>query len=65
MEQRRGVQGPSKQAVTIRMLVQNNGLMFETLKRPGGGMIQLPGRINDRPKRDRRAQRFERFKAPV
>lgn len=65
MKQRRGVQGHPKQAVAIYKLVQNSGLMSEALKRPGGGMIQLPGRINDRPKRDRRAQRFERFKAPA
>ena len=65
MKQRRGVQRHSKQAVAICMLLQNSGLMSDALKRPGGRMIQLPGRINDRPKRDRRAQRFERFKAPA
>jgi len=28
-------------------------------------MIHLPGRVKDRPDRDRLAQRYERFKAAV
>jgi putative restriction endonuclease len=37
--------------------------MLEALKRLNGGTICLPGRIKDRPDRDRLALRFERFKA--
>jgi putative restriction endonuclease len=44
-------------------LEQNDGPMLEALKRLEGGAIQLPGRVRDRPDRDRLAQRFERFKA--
>jgi putative restriction endonuclease len=49
--------------VAERLLVQNDGPMLEALKRLDGGSIHLPGRIQDRPDRDRLAQRFERFKA--
>jgi putative restriction endonuclease len=37
--------------------------MLEALKRLNGGTIHLPGRIKDRPDRDRLARRFERFEA--
>ena len=37
--------------------------MLEALKRLNGGIIRLPGRVKDRPDRDRLALRFERFKA--
>ena len=48
---------------TQRPLSQNDGPMLEALKRLNGGTIHLPGRIKDRPDRDRLAPRFERFKA--
>jgi putative restriction endonuclease len=35
----------------------------EALKRLNGMIIHLPGRMKDRPERDRLAMRFERFKA--
>jgi putative restriction endonuclease len=49
--------------VSDQLLVQSEGPMLEALKRQDGGMIHLPGRIKDRPDRDRLAQRFGRFKA--
>jgi putative restriction endonuclease len=36
--------------------------MLEALKGLDGGTIHLPGRVKDRPDRDRLAMRFERFK---
>ncbi len=47
--------------VSERLLVQKDGPMLEALKRLNGVMIHLPGRIKDRPDRDRLAQRYERF----
>ena len=44
-------------------LSQNDGPMLDALKRLNGGTIHLPGRVKDRPDRDRLALRFERFKA--
>ena len=49
--------------VSDRLLVQNDGPMLDALKRLNGGTIHLPGRVKDRPDRDRLAQRYERFKA--
>jgi putative restriction endonuclease len=49
--------------VSDRLLSQNDGPMLEALKRLNGGTIHLPGRVKDRPDRDRLAQRFDRFKA--
>jgi putative restriction endonuclease len=49
--------------VADRLLVQHDGPMLDALKRLNGGTIHLPGRIKDRPDRDRLAQRYERFKA--
>ena len=49
--------------VSERLLSQNDGPMLEALKRLNDGTIYLPGRIKDRPDRDRLALRFERFKA--
>ncbi|MEO8040224.1 MAG: HNH endonuclease [Betaproteobacteria bacterium] len=49
--------------VSDRLLVQQDGPMLEALKRLNGGTIQLPARPQDRPDRDRLAQRFDRFKA--
>jgi putative restriction endonuclease len=37
--------------------------MLEAPKRLNGGGIHIPGRIKDRPDRDRLALRFERFKS--
>jgi DNA invertase Pin-like site-specific DNA recombinase len=48
--------------VSKRLLGQHDGPMLEALQRLNGGTIHLPGRIKDRPDRDRPAQRFERFK---
>jgi len=48
--------------VSKRLLGQNDGPMLEALQQLNGGTIHLPGRIKDRPDRDRLAQRFERFK---
>jgi putative restriction endonuclease len=49
--------------VSERLLVHNDGPMLEALKQLNGGTIHMPGRIIDRPDRDRLAIRFERFKA--
>jgi putative restriction endonuclease len=49
--------------VSERLLGQHDGPMLEALQRLNGGTIHLPGRIKDRPDRDRLARRFERFKA--
>ncbi len=49
--------------VSDRLLVQRDGPMLDALQRLNGGTIHLPGRIKDRPDRDRLAQRYERFKA--
>jgi len=37
--------------------------MLKALKQLNDGTIHLPGRVKDRPDRDRFALRFERFKA--
>src|SRR5271167_2872442 len=49
--------------VSGRLLGRNDGPMLEALKGLKGGTIHLPGRLKDRPDRDRLALRFERFKA--
>jgi len=49
--------------VSERLLVQKDGPMLESLKQLNGGVLHLPGRIKDRPDRDRLAMRFERFNA--
>lgn len=51
--------------VSQRLLRQTDGPMLEALKGLNGEKIHLPGRLRDRPDRDRLAQRFERFKAAV
>lgn len=48
--------------VAERLLGQKDGPMLEALKLLSGGTIHLPGRVKDRPDRDRLAMRFERFK---
>ena len=45
--------------VSGRLLEQKDGPMLEALKRLNGGTIHLPGRVKDRPDRDRLALRFE------
>jgi putative restriction endonuclease len=47
--------------VSDRLLIQKDGPMLEALKRLNGANIFLPGRVKDRPDRDRLALRFERF----
>jgi putative restriction endonuclease len=49
--------------VSDRLLDLNDGPMLEALKRLHGGSIYPPKRVQDRPDRDRLAQRFERFRA--
>jgi len=49
--------------VSDRLLSQKDGPLLETLKRLDGGEIHLPGRLKDRPDRDRLAMRYEIFKA--
>src|ERR1700738_3586036 len=49
--------------VSERLLLRNDGVMLEALKRLNGGGIHLPKRARDQPDRDRLAIRFERFKA--
>ena len=49
--------------VSPRLLAQQDGPMLEALKRLKGATIHLPGRLKDRPDRDRLALRFERFKS--
>jgi len=53
---------PDRLHVSKRLLGQHDGPMLEALQQLNGGTIHLPGRIKDRPDRDRLAQRFERFK---
>ena len=49
--------------VSDRLLDLKDGPVLEALKGLNGGTINLPRRIQDRPDRDRLAQRFERFQA--
>jgi putative restriction endonuclease len=49
--------------VSDRLLDLNDGPMLEALKRLHGASIYPPKRVQDRPDRDRLAQRFERFRA--
>lgn len=49
--------------VAERLLVVRDGPMLEALKKLNGGRIRLPRRSEDRPDRDRLAQRFELFRA--
>lgn len=58
-----GIDPDSHLHVSDRLLSQHDGPMLEALKRLNGGTIHLPGRIQDRPDRDRLAQRFERFRS--
>jgi len=50
-------------AAATRAKRLNDGPMLEALKRLKGATIHLPGRLKDRPDRDRLALRFERFKS--
>ena len=49
--------------VSESLLEQRDGPMLEAIKQLQGGKLHLPGRIVDRPDRDRLARRFERFEA--
>jgi putative restriction endonuclease len=49
--------------ISDRLLASNDGPMLEALKRLNGESIRLPKRTQDRPDKDRLAQRFERFRA--
>ena len=49
--------------VSERLLGQNDGPMLEALKRLERRNNPPPGRVKDRPDRDRLALRFERFTA--
>ena len=49
--------------VAERLLAQQDGPMLEALKKLHGGRIRPPRRVEDRPDRDRLAQRFELFRA--
>lgn len=48
--------------ISERLLAQSDGPMLEALKELKDRLIRLPSRLQDRPDRDRLAQRFERFK---
>ena len=58
-----GIDAEYRLHVSKRLLGRDDGPMLEALKRLNGETIHLPGRIKDRPDRDRLAIRFERFKA--
>ena len=58
-----GVDPDYRLHVAERLLSQKDGPMLEALKKLQGGEIRLPRRLEDRPDRDRLAQRFELFKA--
>ena len=49
--------------ISERLLGQSDGPMLEALKGLKDRLIRLPSRAQDRPDRDRLAQRFERFKS--
>ncbi len=49
--------------VARRLLDLNDGPILEALKRLAGATLRLPARTQDRPDRDRLAQRFEQFEA--
>jgi putative restriction endonuclease len=57
-----GIDPDFRMHVSDRLLGQNDGPMLEALKQLNGRSIRLPGRVKDRPDRDRLAERFERFK---
>ena len=58
-----GVDPDYRLHVSERLLSQKDGPMLEALKNLHGGTIRLPRRREDRPDRDRLAQRFELFRA--
>lgn len=58
-----GVDPDYRLHVAERLLSQKDGPMLEALKNLHGGRIRLPRRLEDRPDRDRLAQRFELFRA--
>lgn len=58
-----GVDPDYRLHVSERLLSQRDGPTLEALKKLHGGRIRLPRRVEDRPDRDRLAQRFEQFRA--
>ena len=58
-----GIDADYRLHVSERLLVQKDGPMLEALKRLNGETIHFPTRAQDRPDRDRLAQRFERFRS--
>ena len=58
-----GVDPDYRLHVSERLLSQKDGPMLEALKNLHGGRLRLPRRPEDRPDRDRLAQRFELFRS--
>jgi putative restriction endonuclease len=58
-----GIDADYRLHVADRLLAQHDGPLLEALKRLHGGTVHLPNRPQDRPDRDRLAQRFELFKS--
>jgi putative restriction endonuclease len=58
-----GIDGDYRLHISERLLGQSDGPMLEALKALKGRLIRLPSRPQDKPDRDRLAQRFERFKS--
>ena len=48
--------------ISDRLLIQNDGPMLQALKQLDGSVLRFPIRKQDKPDRDRLAQRFELFK---
>jgi putative restriction endonuclease len=57
-----GIDADYRLHVSERLLALNDGPMLEALKRLNRAAIHMPGRVKDRPDRDRLALRFDRFK---
>jgi putative restriction endonuclease len=57
-----GIDSDYRVHVSDRLLSLHDGPMLEALKRLNSTSVHLPGRIKDRPDRDRLALRFEQFK---
>lgn len=57
-----GVDPDFRVHVSERLLVQRDGPLLEAMKALHLGTLHLPGRVKDRPDRDRLALRFEQFR---
>ncbi len=59
-----GIDSDHRVHVSERLLSQHDGPipMLEAIKQLQGSALYLPGRIRDRPDRERLAMRFDRFK---